>query len=534
MKYKISNIKISIEDFKEENLIQYISERLKLQSESISGFFISSKSVDARKSQQGEVFILYSVVFQYPEEIKQKTKWDIITLVDSKHLGEPQAHKKRTLDYRPVLVGFGPAGIFAALKFAEYGLKPIVLERGKDVDSRKIDIENFWKNRVLAETSNVQFGEGGAGTFSDGKLTTRVKDPICDEILQYFVDAGAPEEIKYLNKPHVGTDNLRKVIKNIRKRIIELGGQVLFESQVTDILIENNQVVGVEVNHSRQYQTNHVILATGHSARDTYEMIIKKGIHVETKGFAIGLRIEHPQKKLNEIQYGNYANHPSLKAADYQLAFKDMENNRGVYSFCMCPGGVVVAASSEKESVVTNGMSYYSRDLQNANSAIVVNINPGDFDNDPLKGIAFQRKYEKLAFELGGKNYNAPIQLVGDFLAAKASTGIGEVTPSYQPGVTPTDLSFALPNYVIKSIRNSLPYFDNKLKGFAIHDAVLTGVETRTSSPLRILRDKTSRESVNVKGFYPVGEGAGYAGGIMSAALDGLRTAYCIIAESCS
>ncbi len=529
MIYKISNIKIPIEEVKDD-LVKYICKNLRLRFESIGEFKISSKSVDARKSQQGEINIIYSVIFHYPEEIiRRKTKWDIKEISADNSVSQLLPIDKCMFDQVPIIVGFGPAGIFAALELAKLGLKPIVIERGKDVDSRKIDIRTFWQDRIIDEISNVQFGEGGAGAFSDGKLTTRVKDPTCQEILKIFVDAGAPEEILYVNKPHVGTDKLRQVIKNIRTKIIELGGQVLFKSCVTDILIENKQVVGVEVNHRKQYSTNHVILATGHSARDTYEMVLKKGISVEPKGFAIGLRIEHHQQHINKIQYGKYSNHPELKAADYQLTYRDVEHNRGVYSFCMCPGGMVVASSSEKESVVTNGMSYYSRDLENANSALVVNINPHDFDNDPMKGIAFQRKYEKLAYELGGKNYNAPVQLVGDFLRRKSSTQTGMVKPSYQPGVTPTDLTYALPDYVVDSIRNALPIFDQKIKGFSDYEALLTGVETRTSSPLRILRDKTTRESINIKGLYPVGEGAGYAGGIMSAALDGLKCARAIV-----
>ncbi|MPW26209.1 hypothetical protein GC105_10450 [Alkalibaculum sp. M08DMB] len=532
MRYEIKNIKIPIEELKDD-LAQYICHNLKIKLDEISAFNITSKSIDARKSHQDEINIIFSVVFNYSKDIKKgKTKWTIRKEDEIANVSSQiQSKERKFSDKAPIIVGFGPAGIFAALKLAEYGLNPIVLERGKDVDARTVDINKFWQDRNLDEDSNVQFGEGGAGAFSDGKLTTRVKDYTCKEILRKFVDAGAPEEIMYLNKPHVGTDKLRGVIKNMRNQIIDLGGQVLFNSCVTDILIEKGQVVGVEVNNKENYFTNQLILATGHSARDTYEMIIKRDISVDAKGFAIGLRIEHDQKYLNKIQYGKYYDHPKLKAADYQLAYRDDVSKRGVYSFCMCPGGLVVASSSEKGSVVTNGMSYYARNLTNANSALVVNINPQDFNNDPLEGIAFQRKYEKFAFEIGGKNYNAPVQLVGDFLKGKVSTHTSSIKPSYKPGTTPTDLAQVLPEYVSSSIRNALPYFDKKIKGFADYETVLTGVETRTSSPMRIVRNKETKESINVKGLFPVGEGAGYAGGIMSAAIDGIKCAYLIAAS---
>lgn len=531
MNYKISNIKIPIQEMTDD-ILQYVSNKLGLKRDNISNFKILSKSIDARKSRQGELSFIYTIELNYPKDLtKIKSKWQI-SKNDEKTI-PPLIHKidKNTFHKPPVIVGFGPAGIFAALKLAQLGANPIVLERGQDVTSRKEDIDSFWNNGHLQSNSNVQFGEGGAGSFSDGKLTTRVKDPLNREILQCFVNHGAPEEILYLHKPHVGTDILRNVIKNIRQEIISLGGQVLFNSCMTDIIVEGQRIVGVEVNNKDRYDTEHLILAIGHSARDTYELIGKKKANLEAKGFAIGLRIEHPQSLINKAQYGAHWQSSYLKAADYQLTYRDEETGRGVYSFCMCPGGLVIASSSEDGGVVTNGMSYYSRGEENANSAIVVNISPADFHHDPIKGIEFQRKYERLAFELGGKNYNAPIQLVGDFLEDKESVAIGDVKPTYTPGITLSNVALALPHYVSSSIRHALPHFNQKLKGFSTYDAILTGVETRTSSPLRILRDKTTRESLNIKGLYPIGEGAGYAGGIMSAALDGLKCAY-FLAES--
>lgn len=529
MNYKISNIKIPIQEMTED-ILHYISNKLHLKGEDISDFKIINKSIDARKSRQGELFFIYTIELHYPKDLtKIKCKWQISKL-NEKSIA-PLKHKahQKSFHKSPIIVGFGPAGLFAALKLAQLGANPIVLERGQDVLNRKKDIDSFWNNGQLGINSNVQFGEGGAGSFSDGKLTSRVKDPLNREILQCFVDHGAPEEILYLHKPHVGTDILRDVIKSIRKEIISLGGQVLFNSCMTNILIEGQRIRGVEVNNKDSYETDHLILAIGHSARDTYELINKKKASLEAKAFAIGLRIEHPQVLINKAQYGEHAESSHLKAADYQLTYHDQETGRGVYSFCMCPGGLVIASSSEEGGVVTNGMSYYSRNEENANSAIVVNIRPDDFQHDPIKGIAFQRKYENLAFELGGKNYNAPIQLVGDFLEDKESIAIGDVKPTYRPGVRPSNLALALPDYVSNSIKHALPYFNQKLKGFSSYDAVLTGVETRTSSPLRILRDKVTRESLNIKGLYPIGEGAGYAGGIMSAALDGLKCAYFLV-----
>jgi hypothetical protein len=404
------------------------------------------------------------------------------------------------------------------------GFRPIILERGKNVRERTQDVWELWRGRRLNPESNVQFGEGGAGTFSDGKLHTGIKDRghHIRQILKDFVDAGAPEEILYISKPHIGTLRLVKVVEQLREKILELGGEIRFESRVTDIVIENGMVCGVTLAGGEHIATNHVVLAVGHSARDTFEMLHHRGVHIEPKPFSIGFRIEHPQHLIDVCRLGKHAGNPVLGAADYKLVHH-CQNGRDVYSFCMCPGGQVVAASSEEGRVVTNGMSHYSRNERNANAGIVVGITPADLGSDhPLAGIALQRRLEEQAFELGGKNYNAPAQLVGDFLAGRPSTGPGSVIPSYTPGVTWTDLSTALPDYAIAAICEAIPAFEKSLKGFAMNDAVLTGVETRTSAPIRITRDENF-ESTNTKGLFPAGEGAGFAGGIISAAVDGMK-----------
>jgi uncharacterized FAD-dependent dehydrogenase len=431
------------------------------------------------------------------------------------------------LKTRPVVIGTGPCGIFAGLALARMGFKPIILERGKIVHERTQDVWGFWRERRLNPQSNVQFGEGGAGTFSDGKLHTGIKDRghHIRRILQDFVECGAPEEIIYISKPHIGTLRLVKVVENLRHKIEALGGEIRFEAHVTGIAIESDTVRGVVLASGERIAADRAILAVGHSARDTFEMLHKQGVHIETKPFSIGFRIEHPQGLIDRARLGRYAGHPGIGAADYKLVHH-CTNGRSVYSFCMCPGGQVVAATSEEGRVVTNGMSHYSRNERNANAGIVVGITPADFGgDDPLAGIAWQRRLEAKAFELGGKNYNAPAQLVGDFLAGRPSTQVGSVIPSYMPGVTWTDLSTALPEYAISAIREAIPAFDKALKGFALADAVLTGSETRASSPIRITRNEKTYESINTKGLYPAGEGAGYAGGIVSAAVDGMKVA---------
>jgi len=426
---------------------------------------------------------------------------------------------------RPVVIGFGPCGLFAALILAEMGFRPIVLERGKEVRERTRDTFGLWRKSVLDPQSNVQFGEGGAGTFSDGKLWSQVKDPrhLGRKVLAEFVAAGAPAEILWSSKPHIGTFRLVSMIEKMRAKIEALGGEIRFQAQVTDVLIEAGAVRGVTLASGAQIECDALILAVGHSARDTFELLHKRGVFVEAKPFSIGFRIEHPQTLIDRARFGSFAGNERLGAADYKLVHH-CKNGRSVYSFCMCPGGTVVAATSEVGRVVTNGMSQYSRNERNANAGIVVGITPEDFPGGPLAGIDFQRHWESVAFKLGGSNYHAPGQLVGDFVAGRPSRDFGSVKPSYQPGVTLTDLAQAVPDYAAAAIREALPALDAKLPGFFMADAVLTGVETRTSSPIRIRRNDAF-VSINTQGLYPAGEGAGYAGGIYSAAIDGIEAA---------
>jgi uncharacterized FAD-dependent dehydrogenase len=426
---------------------------------------------------------------------------------------------------RPVVIGMGPCGLFAGLILAQMGFRPIILERGKAVRERTKDTFGLWRKSVLNPESNVQFGEGGAGTFSDGKLYSQIKDPkhYGRKVLDEFVQAGAPEDILYLSRPHIGTFRLVSMVEKMRASIHELGGEVRFETRVEDIDIDNGQVRGLKLSTGETLRCDHVVLAVGHSARDTFQMLYDRGVFVEAKPFSLGFRIEHPQGVIDRSRFGKFAGHKQLGAADYKVVHH-CSNGRAVYSFCMCPGGTVVAATSEPGRVVTNGMSQYSRAERNANAGIVAGITPDDYPGGPLAGIAFQRKWEERAFELGGGNYMAPGQLVGDFIAGRPSTSLGSVVPSYKPGVRPTDLSTALPDYAIEAIREALPQMEKKIAGFAMHDAVLTGVETRTSSPVRVRRGD-DYQSVNVKGLYPAGEGAGYAGGIYSAAIDGIEVA---------
>ncbi len=430
-------------------------------------------------------------------------------------------------DKRPVVVGFGPAGIFTALILAQSGFRPLVLERGKAVRERTQDTWALWRQHRLDPESNVQFGEGGAGTFSDGKLYSQVKDPrhLGRKVLAEFVKAGAPEEILWLAHPHIGTFRLVSMVEKMRAEIVSLGGEIRFQARVDGLRIEAGQVRGVRLADGEEIAADRVVLALGHSARDSFAMLHAHGVFMEAKPFAVGLRIEHPQTLIDAARFGPNAGNPLLGAADYKLVHQ-AGNGRAVYSFCMCPGGQVVAATSEENCVVTNGMSQYSRAERNANAGLVVNVSPADFGgaSDPLAGIAFQRRLEALAFELGGGDYAAPGQRLGDFLAGRPSTQFGAVAPSYQPGVRPADLSAALPDYAIAALREAIPAFARQIRGFDLPDAVLTGVETRTSSPLRITRGE-DLQSLNVKGLYPAGEGAGYAGGILSAAIDGIKVA---------
>ncbi|NDC20129.1 MAG: hypothetical protein EBZ56_00630, partial [Burkholderiaceae bacterium] len=437
-------------------------------------------------------------------------------------------HRLAKSDLRPVVIGFGPCGIFAALLLAQMGLKPIVLERGKAVRERTQDTWALWRKKILNPESNVQFGEGGAGTFSDGKLWSQVKDPkfYGRKVLHEFVKAGAPEEILYVSKPHIGTFRLVGMVEKIRQEIINLGGEVRFGQKVIGFDIDNHVLQGLHMESGEYLRADHVVLALGHSARDTFEKLLDAGVYMEAKPFSVGFRIEHPQSLIDRARLGPHAGHPLIGAADYKLVHH-AKNGRSVYSFCMCPGGTVVAATSEPNRVVTNGMSQYSRNERNANAGIVVGIDPSDYPGGPLAGIAFQRELESRAFILGGSNYQAPGQLVGDFLQGKPSTEFGGVVPSYKPGVHLTDLATSLPGYAIEAIREAIPAFEKKIKGFAMPDAVLTGVETRTSSPLQIKRGP-DYQSINTKGLYPAGEGAGYAGGIMSAGIDGIKVAEAI------
>ena len=504
-----------------------ILKKLSLPEADLIGFTIFKRGVDARK--RNAILLAYIVDCEIKNEAKVLAKFS----KDQHVKPSPDtsyhfvANAPASIKSRPIVVGFGPAGIFAALILAQSGFNPIVLERGKPVRERTKDTWALWRGGKLNPESNVQYGEGGAGTFSDGKLYSQIKDPkfYGRKVIAEFIKAGAPPEISYVSHPHIGTFRLVGVVEQMREAIKSLGGEIRFESKVEKIDIENHQVQGVMLASGEFIATNHLILAVGHSARDTFEMLHKQGIYIEAKPFSIGFRIEHPQNLIDHARYGNNAQHPVLGAADYKLVHH-ASNGRSVYSFCMCPGGTVVAAASEPNCVVTNGMSQYSRNERNANAGIVVGITPEvDYPAHPLAGMELQRQLERQAYVLGGSNYEAPGQLVGDFLAHKASTKFGEVTPSYTPGVHLTNLERVLPEFAISAIREAIPAFAKQLKGFDLADAVLTGVETRTSSPIRIKRDDETLQSTNTKGLYPCGEGAGYAGGILSAGVDGIRVA---------
>jgi uncharacterized FAD-dependent dehydrogenase len=515
--------------------------RLGLADADITALQVFRRGYDARK--RGHIQLVYTVDIETPREAELLARFagdNHVNRTPDMHWAAPRPARRP--EHRPLVIGFGPCGIFAALVLAEAGLAPIVLERGKAVRERTKDTWGFWRRRELNPESNVQFGEGGAGTFSDGKLYSGIKDPrfLSRKVFSEFVAAGAPEEILWSSKPHIGTFRLVSMVENLRARIVALGGEIRFSHRVTDLLREDGAVRGVRVKHpggEDELRSDQVVLALGHSARDTFAMLHGRGVFMEAKAFAVGFRVEHPQSMIDACRFGAQAGHPALGAADYKLVHH-AKNGRAVYSFCMCPGGRVVAAASEEGRVVTNGMSEYSRNEHNANAGIVVNIQPADFPGDaatdPLAGIALQRELESRAYVLGGGNYNAPAQLLGDFLAARPSTALGAVEPSYQPGVTPTDLSTALPGYAVEAIREALPAFARQIRGFDRHDAVFTGVETRTSSPLRITRDRHSLQSLNTRGLFPAGEGAGYAGGILSAAIDGIEVAEAVVAALAS
>ncbi len=538
---RISELKLPL-DHAPDALVTLIARTLDVPLDAIDSHTVYKRSFDARKV---DLLTVYICDVQLNDATLEAS-------LLAKHAGHPHIQGAPDMVYRPpadapegasrpVVIGFGPCGIFAALMLAKMGFKPIVLERGKTVRQRTRDTWGLWRKSVLNPESNVQFGEGGAGTFSDGKLYSQIKDPrfLGRKVMEEFVKAGAPPEILYVAHPHIGTFKLVKVVENIREQIVALGGEIRFEQRVTDVHIEDGPggkhlrgltVLDQTTGHSSTLRADHVVMALGHSSRDTFEMLHARGVHIDAKPFSIGFRVEHPQGLIDRARWGRHAGHPLLGAADYKLVHH-ASNGRSVYSFCMCPGGTVVAATSEPGRVVTNGMSQYSRNERNANAGIVVGIDPRDFPGwtpeapgDALAGIVLQRELESNAYVLGGSNYHAPGQLVGDFVAGKPSTALGSITPSYKPGVTPTDLHQALPAYAIEAMREAFPAFGRKIKGFDTHDAVLTGVETRTSSPIRITRGDDF-QSLNVRGLYPAGEGASYAGGILSAGVDGIKVA---------
>ena len=520
---RLENIKIR-EDLSDEDVVREACRKYQISFSDVEYYSIFKKSIDARNKD--DIFYNYTIDVKYTgkggKEIKKVTKESY--QIDIK--------AKRKSEKRPVIVGAGPAGLFCALILVQNGIKPIVIEQGKKVEDRQKDVEEFLKNGKLNVNSNVPFGEGGAGTFSDGKLTTGVNNPLCRRVLKEFVNFGAPKQIMYVNKPHIGTDNLIHVISNMRNYIIENGGEFLFESKLVDFEIKDEKLVSAkyidlsnENQETKEIQTDSLVLAIGHSARDTFEKVHEKGLNMEKKNFSVGVRIEHKQTMINESQYGTKTK-LNLPPAEYKLAYHG--ENRSCYTFCMCPGGTVMASSSNPGEIVTNGMSKFARDGENANSAVLVSVTPEDFKGESvLEGIYFQKELEEKAFILGGSNYFAPIQRVGDFLENRKTIEIGEVKPTYKPGVTLSNLQEILPDYVVKTLKEGLLDFDKKIKGFANEDAILTGVETRSSSPVRIVRNEVGES--NIKGIYPCGEGAGYAGGIMTAAMDGIKIAINIL-----
>ena len=515
-------------DHPPEALRPTITRRLGIADKDLIDFTVFKRSYDARKKNT-------EITFVYIIDLSANNEPAILArLAGDAHIRPapdtgyyPVASAPEDLTERPVIIGFGPCGLFAALTLAQMGFKPIVLERGREVRQRTKDTWALWRKHVLTAESNVQFGEGGAGLFSDGKLYSQIKDPkfYGRKVMQEFVRAGAPDEILYVSKPHIGTFRLTGVVSAMREEIRALGGEVRFETKVSDFLIRDGRMQAVVLDNGEQIQSRYVVLALGHSSRDTFRQLHTRGVFMEAKPFALGFRIEHPQSLIDKARLGKYAGHPALGAADYKLVHH-AKNGRAVYSFCMCPGGTVVAATSEAGRVVTNGMSQYSRNERNANAGIVVGISPQqDFPGGPLAGLALQESLESHAYVLGGRDYCAPGQLVGDFIRAQASSELGDVEPSYKPGVKLGDLATALPAYAIDAIREALPVFGRQIRGFDRADAVLTGIESRTSSPLRITRDNQHLQSLNTRGLYPAGEGAGYAGGILSAGVDGIKVA---------
>lgn len=524
---RISNIKI-FKDISNQEVFEIAIEKNKIDKNDILDWHISKKSIDARKKDN--VHYNYSIDIKVVDESKYKK------LQKVKEFSLPNIKVKNSFSSRPVIVGAGPSGLFAALTLIENGIKPIIIEQGQTVELRKKSVDEFLSTGNLNIYSNVQFGEGGAGTFSDGKLTTGINSPFCKNVLESFVKFGAPEQILYLSKPHIGTDNLINILKNMRNYIIENGGTFYFNTKLVDFNIKDNKIdsilcKNVDLSNDKkentiEFKTDFVILAIGHSSRDTFEKLYEKGFLLEKKNFSVGVRIEHIQEMVNKSQYGSITK-LNLPPAEYKLAYH-APNGRSCYTFCMCPGGTVMASSSEKNTIVTNGMSNFLRDGNNANSAVLVNVTPEDFDdNSPLAGIYFQKNLEEKAFVLGGSNYFAPIQRVEDFINNQKSTFVGNVKPTYLPGVTLSNLNDILPDFVSNTLKEGISYFDTKLHGFANPDSILTGVETRSSSPVRIIRNENLIS--NISGVYPCGEGAGYAGGIMSAAVDGIKCAMALI-----
>ncbi|MCE1240453.1 MAG: NAD(P)/FAD-dependent oxidoreductase [Azonexaceae bacterium] len=530
---RLTELKLPL-DHAPDALRPAVCERLRLAADALLDLSIYRRGYDARNKRN--IQLIYTLDLTLRDEAAVLARF-----ADDRNVGPTPdfayqyvAHAPAGLSERPVVIGMGPCGFMAGLLLAQMGLRPIVLERGKVVRERTRDTWDLWRKNTLHPESNVQFGEGGAGTFSDGKLYSQISDPQFRgrKVLEEFVAAGAPEEILYVSKPHVGTFRLVKMVENIRARIVELGGEIRFNARVDRLDLEKTadgaqQVRGLFLADGEHIASRHVVLAVGHSARDTFRTLHEQGVYVEAKPFAIGFRIEHPQTLIDHARFGPNAGNPILGAADYKLVHH-ASNGRAAYSFCMCPGGQVVAATSEPGRVVTNGMSQYSRAERNANSALVVNVNPEDFPGDaradPLIGMEFQRHWESQAFVAGGSDYRAPAQRVGDFLAGRPSTALGQVEPSYQPGVRLTDLAGCAPDYVIQALREAIPAFERQIRGYAMADAILTGVETRTSSPIRIKRGD-DLQSLNTRGLYPAGEGAGYAGGILSAGVDGIKVA---------
>ena len=529
---RITEIKLPL-DHPEDDLTAALLNKLGIPAADLVRYTVFRRGYDARKRSLIQLIYTVDATVENEKAVLKRLKHDPHVQPTPDMTYQFVAHAPADFSRRPVVVGTGPCGLLAGLVLAQMGFRPIILERGRAVRERTKDTWGLWRKAKLDPESNVQFGEGGAGTFSDGKLYSQIKDPHhhARRVLQEFVKAGAPEEILYVSKPHIGTFRLVTMVEHMRAEIESLGGEIRFQSKVTDLDIEataaGRQVRGVVLASGERIAADHVVLALGHSARDTFRMLFSRGVHIEPKAFSVGFRIEHPQHLIDQCRFGKYAGHPTLGAADYKLVHH-ADNGRSAYSFCMCPGGTVVAATSEAGRVVTNGMSQYSRNERNANAAIVVGISPADFPGDvtanPLAGVEFQEHWEAAAFVAGGGDYRAPAQKVGDFLAGRPSTGPGSVIPSYTPGVNWTDLSTCLPEYVINTIREALPAFDRQIRGFAMDDAVLTGVETRTSSPIRITRGADC-QSLNTRGLYPAGEGAGYAGGILSAAVDGIKMA---------